>query len=113
MVTLPSIGLRVDGGMAFAHRSKGARLVTGCTPFALARCAAATLLSATLSAPGRPKAEAALEWVKRCADPVPSGEYEIEIRQVFEASDFETMTPELREQEERLRATVESRRGSS
>jgi hypothetical protein len=43
----------------------------------------------------------------------PGGEYEIEIRQVFEASDFETMTPELREQEERLRATIESRRGSS
>ena len=35
---------------------------------------------------------------------------EIEIRQVFEASDFETMTPELREQEEKLRATIESRR---
>ena len=55
----------------------------------------------------------AIEWVKRCPDPVPGGEYEIEIRQVFEASDFETMTPELREQEERLRATIESRRGSS
>ena len=58
------------------------------------------------------KAEA-IEWVKRCPDPVPGGEYEIEIRQVFEASDFATMSPELREQEERLRATVESRRGSS
>ena len=57
--------------------------------------------------------EEAIEWVKRCPDPVPGGEYEIEIRQVFEASDFETMTPELREQEERLRATIESRRGSS
>ena len=57
--------------------------------------------------------EEAIEWVKRCPDPVPGGEYEIEIRQVFEASDFETMTPELREQEERLRARVESRRGSS
>ena len=51
--------------------------------------------------------EEAIEWVKRCPDPVPGGEYEIEIRQVFEASDFETMTPELREQEERLRATIE------
>jgi hypothetical protein len=57
--------------------------------------------------------EEAIEWVKRCPDPVPGGEYEIEIRQVFEASDFETMTPELKEQEERLRATIESRRGSS
>jgi hypothetical protein len=57
--------------------------------------------------------EEAIEWVKRCPDPVPGGEYEIEIRQVFEASDFATMTPELRKQEERLRATLESRRGSS
>ena len=50
--------------------------------------------------------EEAIEWVKRCPDPFPGGEYKIEIRQVFEASDFETMTPELREQEERLRATA-------
>ena len=57
--------------------------------------------------------EGAIEWVKRCPDPLPGGEAEIEIRQVFEASDFETMTPELREQEERLRATVESRRSTS
>jgi hypothetical protein len=57
--------------------------------------------------------EEAIEWVKRCPDPLSGGEAEIEIRQVFEASDFETMTPELREQEERLRATVESRRSTS
>jgi len=57
--------------------------------------------------------EEAIEWVKRCPDPLPGAEAEIEIRQVFEASDFETMTPELREQEERLRATVESRRSTS
>ena len=57
--------------------------------------------------------EEAIEWVKRCPEPVPGGEYEIEIRQVFEASDFATMTPELREQEERLRATVAFPRGSS
>jgi hypothetical protein len=46
----------------------------------------------------------AIEWVKRC--PNPTGvESEIEIRQVFEAEDFgEAFTPELREQEERLRA---------
>jgi len=47
--------------------------------------------------------EEAIEWVKRCPNPMP-GESEIEIRQVFEAEDFgETLTPELREQEERLR----------
>ncbi|MEP6889332.1 MAG: YciI family protein [Nitrospirota bacterium] len=49
------------------------------------------------------KAEA-IEWVKRCPNPMP-GESEIEIRQVFEAEDFGAeFTPELREQEERLRA---------
>ena len=48
--------------------------------------------------------EEAIEWVKRC--PNPTGEAsEIEIRQVFEADDFgPAFTPELREQEERLRA---------
>ena len=49
------------------------------------------------------KAEA-IEWVTRCPNPMP-GESEIEIRQVFEAEDFGAeFTPELREQEERLRA---------
>ena len=46
----------------------------------------------------------AVEWVKRCPNPM-EGESEIEIRPVFEAEDFgEEFTPELREQEERLRA---------
>jgi hypothetical protein len=46
----------------------------------------------------------AIEWVKRCPNPM-DGESEIEIRQVFEAEDFgDEFTPELREQEERLRA---------
>ena len=50
--------------------------------------------------------EEAIEWVKRI--PNPEGEQsEVEIRQVFEAEDFgEAMTPELRAQEERLRAEV-------
>jgi hypothetical protein len=49
------------------------------------------------------KAEA-IEWVRRCPNPMP-GDSEIEIRQIFEAADFgEAFTPELREQEERLRA---------
>ncbi len=48
--------------------------------------------------------EEAIAWVKRCPNPMP-GESEIEIRQVFEAEDFGAeFTPELREQEERLRA---------
>lgn len=48
----------------------------------------------------------AIDWVKRCPNPMIS-DSEIEIRQIFEAEDFgETFTPELREQEERLRARV-------
>jgi hypothetical protein len=51
----------------------------------------------------------AVDWVKRCPNPMP-GESEIEIRQVFEAEDFGAeLTPELRAQEERLRAQVASR----
>jgi hypothetical protein len=49
--------------------------------------------------------EEVVEWLKRA----PFREGEVEIRQVFEAEDFgEAFTPELREQEDRLRATVES-----
>jgi len=53
--------------------------------------------------------EEAIEWVKRCPNPMPS-ESEIEIRPVFEAEDFGAeFTPELREQEERQRAEIEQR----
>jgi hypothetical protein len=49
----------------------------------------------------------AIEWVKRCPNPMPGQDAEIEIRQVFEAEDFGTeFTPELRDQEERLRAQI-------
>jgi hypothetical protein len=56
--------------------------------------------------------EEAIEWVKRCPNPLPGGEAEIEIRQVFEASDFAASDPtgELMKKEEELRATIESRR---
>jgi hypothetical protein len=51
--------------------------------------------------------EEAIEWVKRCPNPMP-GESEIEIRQLFDAEDFgEALTPELKEQEEKLRAKTE------
>jgi len=54
----------------------------------------------------------AIEWLKRCPDPMPE-ESEIEIRQVFEPEDLgPALTPELREQEERLRAELEQRKGS-
>jgi hypothetical protein len=53
----------------------------------------------------------AIEWVKRCPNPFPGGESEIEIRQVFEAEDFGAeFTPELRAQEERLRAQVAAKK---
>jgi len=48
----------------------------------------------------------AIDWVKRCPNPM-LGESEIEIRQVFDVEDFgDALTPELREQEDRLRAEV-------
>ena len=51
--------------------------------------------------------EEAIEWVKRCPNPHNEGG-EIEIRQIFEAEDFGSeFTPELREQEERVRAQAE------
>ena len=53
--------------------------------------------------------EEAIEWVKRCPNPM-QGESEIEIRQVFENEDFGAeFTPELREQEDRLRAEIAAR----
>jgi hypothetical protein len=52
--------------------------------------------------------EEAIQWVKRCPNPFPI-DCEIEIRQIFEAEDFGTeFTPELREQEDRVRATAEA-----
>jgi hypothetical protein len=51
----------------------------------------------------------AIEWVKRCPNPM-TEDSDIEIRPVFEADDFgEAFTPELREQEERLRAQIAAR----
>jgi len=56
--------------------------------------------------------EEAVEWLRRCPDPMPGEESAIEIRPVFEAEDFgKEFTPELRAQEERLRAEVELQRG--
>ena len=54
--------------------------------------------------------EEAIEWVKRCPNPMP-GDSEIEIRQVFEAEDFgEQFTPELKEQAERTYTQVSARK---
>ena len=54
--------------------------------------------------------EEAIEWVKRCPNPT-GAEAEIEVRQVFEAEDFGAeLTPELREQEQRLRAQTSAKK---
>jgi hypothetical protein len=56
--------------------------------------------------------EEAIEWVKRCPNPMNTPS-EIEIRPVFEAEDFgEELTPEIREKEERLRAQIENQQKS-
>jgi hypothetical protein len=54
--------------------------------------------------------EEAIEWMKRCPNPFEEGESEVEIRQIFSMEDFgQEFTPELREQEERLREQVAAR----
>jgi len=54
--------------------------------------------------------EEAIDWAKRCPNPM-EGESEIEIRQLFEEADFgEALTPELKAQEERLRAQLSAKR---
>jgi hypothetical protein len=57
--------------------------------------------------------EEAIEWVRRCPDPMPGEESEIEIRPVFEPEDFgKELTPELRAQSERLRAEASRNRNA-
>jgi hypothetical protein len=54
--------------------------------------------------------EEAIEWARRCPNPFDGGESELEIRPLYEAEDFGAeFTPELREQEERLRAGIAAR----
>lgn len=56
--------------------------------------------------------EEAVEWARRCPDPMPGEEGELEIRPIFEAEDFGAeLTPELRAQEDKLRAEIERRAG--
>jgi hypothetical protein len=52
--------------------------------------------------------EEAVEWARRCPDPMPGEDAELEIRPIFEADDFgQAFTPELRAQEDRLRHEIE------
>jgi len=56
--------------------------------------------------------EEAIEWVKRCPNPT-GEEAEIELRQIFEMEDFGSeLTPELRQQEERLRAELQEKKSA-
>ena len=58
--------------------------------------------------------EEAVEWARRCPSPMPGEEGELEIRPIFEAEDFgAAYTPELRAQEDRLRAEVERQQKQS
>ena len=55
--------------------------------------------------------EEAIEWAKRCPNPSPGTESELEIRQVFEADDFGDALPaEVRDQEERLRKQMAAKK---
>jgi len=54
--------------------------------------------------------EEAVEWARRCPDPMPGEDAELEIRPVFEAEDFgEAYTPEMRAHDDRLRAEIEKK----
>jgi hypothetical protein len=52
----------------------------------------------------------AIEWVKRCPNPMP-GDSEIEIRRVYEAADFADWSPEFQEKEEKLREEIRRKQG--
>lgn len=58
--------------------------------------------------------EEAVEWARRCPNPMPDEEGELEIRPFFEAEDFgEAYTPELRARDERLRQEIEQQAKTS
>jgi hypothetical protein len=55
----------------------------------------------------------AVEWARRCPEPMPGEDAELELRPIFEADDFgPELTPELRAHEERLRAELEQQKRS-
>ena len=96
-VLLDGTGLQPSSKGARIKFSKGQRTVTD-GPFTEAK----ELIAGFWLIQVKSKEEA-IEWVKRCPNPL-DGEAEIEIRQVFEAEDFGAeFTPELREQEQRMR----------
>jgi hypothetical protein len=55
----------------------------------------------------------AVEWARRCAACMPSGDWVLELRPLFEPDDFgAAFTPELRAQDQRLRAKIDRQRKS-
>ena len=55
--------------------------------------------------------EEAVDWARRCPDPMPGEDAELEIRPIFEAEDFgKEYTPELRAQDDRLREEIEQQK---
>ena len=54
----------------------------------------------------------ALEWCRRCPDPMPGEESVLEVRPLFELADFGELTPELQAQQDRLRAQLQSQKSS-
>ena len=96
--------MRVIGGNATVHYDAAGRTSVKDGPFTETK----ELIAGYWVWQCRSKEEA-IEWVKRCPNPMP-GESEIEIRQVFEAEDFGAeFTPELRQQEEKLREQMDAR----
>ena len=102
-VLLAGEGLQASSKGARVYFSKGARTVVD-GPFPETKELVAGFWMIQVKSK-----EEAIEWVKRCPNPL-DGEAEIEIRQVFEPEDFGAeFTPELREQEERLRKQMEAK----
>ncbi len=103
-VMLAGEGLHPSSRGARVHFSQGRRTVTD-GPFTETRELIAGFWIWQVGS-----LDEAIEWVKRCPDPF-NGESDIEIRQIFEAEDFgPEFTPELRAQEDRLRAEMAAQR---
>ena len=100
-VMLAGEGLQASSKGARIHFNQGKPTVTD-GPFTEAK----ELIAGYWIIQVKSKQEA-IEWMKRCPPPMGNGAGELEIRQVFEASDFGAeLTPELREAEERMRERI-------
>ncbi len=101
-VMLSGDGLKPSSNGKRIHLSKGKKTVTD-GPFAETKELVAGFWVWKVKS-----MEEALEWARQCPDPMPGGDSTLEIRPFFEAEDFgENFTPELREQEDRMRTQIE------